>query len=242
MKNAVVNRLGLALYFALFLGPIFAEAASIIVVQPISVCDDVGGDCSNSSGEYFEAETDKIWNQADIDISFLPMVEFHSAAFQSINSTTDFVSLVNTPGHGQNASNTVLNMWFLKEIDSGAVSGLGFLGDNGVAIADRIFSDGGGAGRRDTIAHEIGHNLDLQHTSDSNLRLMAPGSLRLIPTSTANIFPDGVGVSQLTQAEINTALTSPLVVAVPEPAAFATLALLGCGIVVLRRRAVGKNG
>ncbi len=216
-----------------------AFGASIIVVQPISVCNDAGGDCSNSAGQYFEAETDKIWNQADIDISFLPLTEFHNSSFQSINSNTDFVSLVNTPGHGQHATSTVLNMWFLKEIDSGTVSGLGFLGANGVAIADSIFTFADGAGRRDTIAHEIGHNLNLDHTNESNLRLMAPGSLRLKPTNTLNIFPDGVGVSQLTAAEIATAQSSPLVVPVPEPASYAALALIGCLLVVVRRRFQG---
>ena len=225
-----------SIILAVFLLSCDAFAASMIVVQPISVCNDAGGDCSNSVGQFFEAETDKIWNQADIDISFLPLTEFHDSSFQSINSNSDFVNLVNTAGHGQHATSTVLNMWFLQEIDSGTVAGLGFLGANGVAIADSIFTFADGAGRRDTIAHEIGHNLNLDHTLESNLRLMAPGSLRLKPTNTLNIFPDGVGVSQLTAAEISTALTSPLVVPVPEPAAFAALALVGCCLVVVRRR------
>ena len=240
MKQILFERVvAIFVFFVVFTSGA-VQAASMIVVQPISVCDDLGGDCSNSSGEFFEAETDKIWNQADIDISFLPMVEFHSTAFQEIstaNASAEFNSLATTPGHGQNASSTVLNMWFLKEIDSGAVSGLGFLGGNGVAIADSIFTFAGGLGRRDTIAHEIGHNLNLAHTTDGDLlRLMAPGTARTKPTSTLNIFPDGVGVSQLTAAEIATAQSSPLVVPVPEPASYAALALIGCILVVVRRR------
>ena len=234
------GRSSFSLFFGILSGlliaPLSGFGASMIVVQPISICNDAGGDCSNSGGQYFETETDKIWNQADIDISFLPMVEFHSTAFQDIN-TSEFNSLASTPGHGQHVTSTVLNMWFLDEIDAGAVSGLAFVGGNGVAIANRVFTDADGAGRRDTIAHEIGHNLGLAHTLESDHRLMADGSIRLIPTSPVNIFPDGVGVSQLTQAEINTALTSPLVVPVPEPAAFASLALLLCGLFAFRRRA-----
>ena len=216
------------------------RAASMIVVQPISVCNDIGMECANPTGQYFETETDKIWAQAGVDISFLPMTSINATSFQHIADEAEFNSLANGAGNGQNATGTVINMWFVDEIGAGDVAGLAFLSSpgnvlNGVAIANKVYTDAGGAGRRDTLAHEIGHNLGLDHTLDSALRLMAPGSIRLIPISPANITPDGVGVSQLTNAEIATALASPFVVPVPEPVSVAVMALMACGFVTARR-------
>ena len=211
--------------------------ASVVSVQPISVCSDAGTDCSNSGGEYFEAETDKIWSQAGIDVQFLPMTQLNSTAFQTIDNTTEFSSLANGAGNGQHASATVINMWFVQTIvGGGTVYGLGFEPGNGIAIADATFAFGGGIGRKDTLAHEIGHNLGLSHTADANTRLMAPGSLRGVPSGVQDIFPDGAMASQLTEAEITTALASAFVTPVPEPGAYALIALLSCGSFAARRR------
>lgn len=238
--NKMKRHLVVGLSFVGLLLSAGVHAASMIIVQPISVCNDIGTDCANPSGQFFETETDKIWDQAGVDISFLPMTSINASSFQHITGETEFNTLANGAGNGQNDTPTVINMWFVDQIGAGDVAGLAFLSSpgnarNGVAIANKVFTDADGAGRRDTLAHEIGHNLGLDHTLESNLRLMAPGSIRLIPTSPLNITPDGVGVSQLTGAEISTALASPFVVAVPEPVSVAVMALMACGFVTARR-------
>ena len=51
-----------------------------LTVQPIQVCDDGGMNCANSALELFPAETQKIWDQAEIVIDFLPWQSVNSSA------------------------------------------------------------------------------------------------------------------------------------------------------------------
>jgi len=50
-----------------------AVAATLaLTIQPYQICDDDGTNCANSAKSLFEAEGDKIWAQAGIDLIFLP--------------------------------------------------------------------------------------------------------------------------------------------------------------------------
>ena len=169
----------------------------VIRIQPIQVCSDDGAVCSNSNRTLFVAETAKIWTQAGIIIEFLEWTNFNSSAWLNVSSglfATNAVRLLaQTLGHGQNSDPHVINVWFVNTIDNGAAYGysqqVAERGElNGVSIADITFSYNGGIGRLDTIAHELGHNLGLNHTTfgaGSATNLMSTS--RQVPTSIADI-------------------------------------------------------
>jgi hypothetical protein len=92
-----------------------------------------------------------------------------------------------------------------------------------IAISNAIFSYSA-VGRMDTIAHEIGHNLGLDHCDPgcggyNGSDLMASGGIRLIPQSLDDVYPTGLDYDRLTVAQIATVDASPLLFPsnVPEP-------------------------
>lgn len=214
--------------------------ADIISVQPIQIRSTDGLTVSNSSRTLFEAETDKIWGQASIDVVFQPWVTYDNSTFLTISptdtDTNSFHKLATVSGHGQSASSTTINMFFVSGItsSSGTIYGIGLLGGNGIAIFDAVFT----ASRIDTIAHELGHNLGLDHSTlgaGSADNLMTEGSSRTTPESIADIIPDGAGLDMLTRFQIGEAASSGFV-SVPEPVSLLVLASFGPALLFFRRR------
>jgi hypothetical protein len=189
-----------------------------VTIQPIIICDDRGLNCGNPTEELFFAETRKIWAQAKIDVTFPAFNQFNHSGFLSIGtSASALLSLRDAAINVNNAEPQIINMWFVDnlgainpETGEGSIFGNAFIRGNGIAIADETFSFNGGNGRLDTVAHEIGHNLALNHASalGDNFNLMQAGGSRLSPNTIGYITPDGSGFDQISQSQLGVALTS----------------------------------
>lgn len=190
---------------ALLIGPAHGQSGIVdkrITVQPILVCDNSGGNCPVVSEHLLEGPTDRVWMQAGIDVAFLPMVQINNTGYQNIADAAEATSLFGTPGNGQHADPLVLNLWIVKDI-TGAF-GRADTGGNGAVIAETVFTFNNGNGRLDTIAHELGHNLALNHTtwgaSGSTNLMTAEG--RSSPGLLCEIIPGTQRLDQLNAAQI----------------------------------------
>lgn len=196
-----------------------------ITIQPIQVTS--GATVGNPSQTLWEAEADKIWAQAGIDIKFNSWITWESATY--INPTTaslDSLAELTTGVPWAALPSTVIRVWFVNVIDGNTgVYGVTrqnvydpegppfqtYNGNNGIFIANSAFS--GGSPPVDTIAHEIGHALGLTHhrtnsvptpgligaSEDRNVMLVSPVAF---PTTISNIFPDGSDLAQLNAAQV----------------------------------------
>jgi hypothetical protein len=156
--------------------------------------------------------TRAIWNQAGIDVTYMPAVGFMNGSFLTLPVTScaangtdcqspQFQALSDqaaisqgkpptpTPPLNQNA--TTINTFFIGALtpptnQPGTLYGLAWINNNGVAIASNSLL--GLGARPDTLAHELGHDLDLDHNTfgaGGAPNLETAGNTRTLP-STAN--------------------------------------------------------
>lgn len=233
------QRIGILLLAACFHFP--AAQAAFVDIKPIQICDDGGGSCAATG--FFEAITDKIWAQAGIDINFLATAIINETDWLDVDIDdnpnnglldTEAQNIIDFADANINDSNATLaiNMFFVDSLDSsGGFYGLGCgapvysafcTNRTGIFISDNIF----GVNRIDTIAHEIGHVLGLTHGgfgAGGGENLMTAGGSRTVPTGIGDISPDGLGLSNLTAAQITEVFNSRFVQEIPEPASFALI-------------------
>lgn len=201
--------------FALMLAAASSGAVALpidkfVTVQPIAVCDDLGFGCANADGILAStaAVTNAVWAQAGIAVSFLPTRRFNDSDFliTDVNpgnaATDEGRRLLRTPGQQQSANPTTINMYFVPQLRDASngyanLNGFGFINGNGIII--------GGAPRLDTIAHELGHNLGLDHGTlgaGAANNLMTDGAARSMLGSIADVAPNGGNLAQLGAAQI----------------------------------------
>jgi len=195
-----------------------------VTIQPIQIRSTDGvTTVANAAQTLFEAETKKIWAQAGIDVLFLPMATYNDSSYLSVsanalnsNSLAGLVTKSGTPwvsGGSLGLASTVIRLFFAPTIDNDS-SVLGFAlqsgitnggfnnviqQKNGIVISDSAFSFNGGIGRIDVIAHELGHNLGLDHDTQgaggANNLMSSP---RTNTASINDIFPHGNDLDFLT--------------------------------------------
>ena len=180
-------------------------------VQIVRICNDAGTVCAATP--YFPAETTKIYAQAGIAPIFLPIQDLNKS---SILNGTNGIGAISMAAFGCTSPcaplTTTLFAFFANTLDN-TIYGNAWLGYNGSAFdASLITNFNSGVGRRDTFAHELGHNLGLDHYEVAN-NLMASGGVRAIPSSVADITPDGAQLDQFTASQIVTLRSSPFVFA-----------------------------
>jgi hypothetical protein len=183
-----------------------------LTIQPIVVCDTTGANCAvnPTNTAYFsnlQTVMDTAWAQAGIapvllspttlNIGTVTTSAGRYGLITDVNATaaTDgFKLLTRTPGNGQSTNPTTLNLYFVDSLVTPGqiVRGVAYVNGNGFIIADNSVFDTG--------AHELGHNLGLDHTTfgaGGANNLMTTGGVRTVPTSIANIAPNGANLDQL---------------------------------------------
>jgi hypothetical protein len=193
-------------------------------IQPIQVCNNAGLNCAPTP--LFPDETAKIYQQAGVAPIFLPTTQLLDPNLLMLmdgDMDDNFIDEIDQAGNGQHLNPTTINMWFVQDLleSSGILYGEAWINANGVVIdGNAVQNFNSGNGRRDTIAHEIGHNLGLRHSNfgagGANNLMTAGTAGRLIPDGVGNIIPDGADLSQLTMAQIDAIRSSPLLNQVPE--------------------------
>ena len=248
----------------LLLPALSASAMAIdktVNINVYQVCSDGGANCASlgpTGNQYYAAETNKIWAQAGISVTFTFKQQLLNSSFYNLNDSTPGVTFndLYDSVFGVGTAGTVTNrvdMFMINDYDG--AYGVGYSGFGGLVMSMKTISefDCGGAsgctGRVDTLAHELGHNfglvpdtfVDYAGSADpghSNLTntLMAGGGVRLVPTTAADIAPDGLGLDLLPQTHIDFARNSTLLSPIPEASTAAMLGLGLLGLGVLRRR------
>jgi len=172
-------------------------------VNPIQVCDDAGMNCANTP--LFQAEMEKIYLQAGVAPIILPTQQLNSSTLLNAPSVTSF----GFAGNGRHTNAQVLNVWFVNTmpVPMGTLFGNAYVGGNGAAInSSAVDAFNGGNGRRDTVAHELGHNHGLGHSdfgAGGANNVMTTGNVRSVPDGVGNITPDGAGLGVLTMDQID---------------------------------------
>ena len=166
-----------------------AEITRTVFIQPIIVSNDNGSNTATYFGNNEQSfdirrEIDEIYLQAGIDIEFLDERTVNNTFFNSgtgsgVRAQNDLRTIVqqgDATGIG-NADRLVIDVYFVNRVpgfdvvSSNTANGLAFVDANGIAIhnGENLLAFANG---RDVIArvtaHEIAHNLGLNHVADAN--------------------------------------------------------------------------
>jgi hypothetical protein len=221
-----------------------------LAVQFIGVADDDGGNPAPLLGSLDQQSkilgfVNTIWSQAGIALNYSFRADTFDDTFVNSGDAggnnprpesdldTSF-ALAGLAGNVLAPASTTINILMVSIVPSFSAladnqgAGLAFLGQSGMSLwagPNLPTSAAGREGLGKLIAHEIGHNLGLDHLIEAENLLQEAGS-------------PNPG-ERLSQSQISFLLTSPLLVAVPEPAS--AVLLLMAGLALLRRRRIAAK-
>ena len=195
-----------------------------LTIQPIIVCNSLPSPCTTPDLQTMQMVLDAAWAQAGIapvllsPETIVPVNNGGSGATQ-VGLTTGadntipvdgFRLLTRTQDNGQSPNPNTINLYVVNTLSpfvnaspqfGSVVRGISFINGNGITLS--------GDAVLDTVAHELGHVLGLDHTNPdnnpidpNNLMTAQPQGTRNFPTDISQIGVPG-GTDQLSQAQID---------------------------------------
>jgi hypothetical protein len=208
-----------AICLSLFSPHAHAQTALYVTINPVRILPASGSPnftISEALFSSFKTATTDIWGQAGVNV----VVSWNT--LQTVTSASLYNAQV-ADGSANSASRLwnqalpsttfkrddtpfVIDLWIVGTLVNSGLNVIGYSnqGGDGIAVSESVFQ----SNFLGTIAHELGHNLGLNHVSGSTIQLMHENSIANTVSFT------------LSAGEISTARSSPLLSStspIPEP-------------------------